>query len=38
MRPSWFQADWVRYYTLKRPNARSIEAPVMRQTTYAGDC
>jgi hypothetical protein len=38
MRPSWFQADWVRYYSLKRPNARSIEAPVMRRTTYAGDC
>ena len=24
MRPSWMQADWVRYYTLQRHNARSI--------------
>ena len=38
MRPSWFQADWVRYYTLKRPNALPIDAPVMRRKTYVGDC
>jgi hypothetical protein len=38
MRPSWFQADWVRYYTLKRPNAKSIAAPQMRLTSYAGVC
>ena len=38
MRPSWFQADWVRYYTLKRPDAKSIDAPAMLQTTYSGAC
>ena len=34
MRASWMQMDWVRYYTLKRPNAKSIEVPQMAQTTY----
>lgn len=38
MRPTWVQADWVRHYTLKRPNAQSIEAPQMTQGTYAGAC
>jgi len=38
MRPSWFQADWVRYYTLKRPNAKSITAPAMRESTLPGAC
>jgi hypothetical protein len=38
MRPSWFQADWVRYYTLKRPNAQSIDAPEMNQTTSTPVC
>ena len=34
MRPSWMQVDWVRYYTLKRHNAKSIAAPQMDRTTY----
>jgi hypothetical protein len=38
MRPSWMQADWVRYYTLERPNARSIRAPKMERHTYRGGC
>jgi hypothetical protein len=38
MRPSWFQADWVRYYTLKRPNAKSIDAPAMRESESTGTC
>lgn len=38
MRPSWFQADWVRYYTLKRPDALSIEAPEMHLTTSTPAC
>jgi hypothetical protein len=38
MRPSWMQMDWVRHYTLKRPNAKSIEAPQMAQTTYTSTC
>lgn len=35
MRPSWMQMDWVRYYTMKRPNAKSIAAPQMNETTQA---
>jgi hypothetical protein len=38
MRPSWLQADWARYYTLDRPNARSIAAPRMHEQTYRGGC
>jgi hypothetical protein len=38
MRTSWFQADWVRDYTLKRKNVKSIDAPAMREATYAGTC
>jgi beta-glucanase (GH16 family) len=38
MRPSWFQADWVRYYTLKRPSALPIDAPLMNQTTATPAC
>jgi hypothetical protein len=38
MRPSWFQADWVRYYTMKRPNALPIDAPEMDQTTSTPAC
>jgi hypothetical protein len=32
------QMDWVRYYTLARPNARSIVAPQASVTTYADAC
>ncbi len=32
------QMDWVRYYTLKRKNAQSIEAPQATRTTYAAAC
>ncbi len=38
MRPSWFQSDWVRAYTLKRPNAKSIKAPAMREVTSSAAC
>jgi Glycosyl hydrolases family 16 len=38
MRPSWFQADWVRYYTLKRPSALPIDAPEMNRTTSTSTC
>ena len=38
MRPSWMQADWVRYYTLQRPDARSIKAPPMHKTSYSHGC
>jgi hypothetical protein len=32
------QMDWVRYYTLARPNARSVEAPAAERRIYDGDC
>jgi hypothetical protein len=35
---SWMQMDWVRYYTLNRPNAQSIEAPHMNKEPYDGSC
>ncbi|CAN5566869.1 hypothetical protein BH11ACT8_BH11ACT8_30390 [soil metagenome] len=35
---SRMQMDWARYYTLDRPNQKSIEAPAMEQGTYAGTC
>ena len=38
MRTSWMQMDWVRYYTLDRPNAKSIQAPEMTSGTYADAC
>lgn len=38
MRPTWMQMDWVRYYSLKRPNALPIDAPEMTQGTYADAC
>lgn len=38
MRESWMQMDWVRFYTLKRKNAKSVKAPAMLQTTYTGGC
>ena len=38
MRAGRMQMDWVRYYTLGRKSAKSIEAPRMRRTSYAGAC
>jgi hypothetical protein len=35
---SWLQMDWVRYYTLERPNAKSIAAPESNRGTYSGAC
>jgi hypothetical protein len=32
------QMDWVRYYTLDRPNARSIDAPQATRGTFADAC
>ena len=32
------QMDWVRYYTLDRPNAKPITAPQLTESTYAGAC
>lgn len=38
MNRSRMQMDWVRYYTLKRPNAHSIAAPQMQRKTYRRAC
>ncbi len=38
MRQGRMQMDWVRYYSLARKNAKSIEAPQLDQRTYAGAC
>ena len=38
MNPGRMQMDWVRYYTLERKNARSIEAPQARLGTFADAC
>lgn len=38
MRPSWMQVDWVRAYTLDRPNAQPIDAPRMHDTTLTPAC
>jgi hypothetical protein len=32
------QMDWVRHYSLDRPNAKSIRAPRMTKGTYADAC
>jgi hypothetical protein len=38
MNPGRMQMDWVRYYSLARPGARSVEAPPAEIGTYAGAC
>ena len=38
MNESWMQMDWVRYYTLKRVNAKSIDAKQMWHKTFDGAC
>ena len=38
MNPGRMQMDWVRYYTLERKNAKSIEAPQLTKSTYAAAC
>lgn len=38
MHDTWLQMDWVRFYDLKRKNAKSIKAPQMSKTTYGGAC
>ena len=38
MIPGRMQMDWVRYYTLARPNAQPITAPQLTERTYADAC
>jgi hypothetical protein len=38
MKPSLMQMDWVRYFTLERPDAKPITAPQMNESTVAPSC
>jgi beta-glucanase (GH16 family) len=38
MNPGRMQMDWVRFYSLARPNARSIAAPQAQLGTYTDAC
>jgi hypothetical protein len=38
MNPTRMQMDWVRYYTLERPNARSIKAPRTSRGSFEPSC
>jgi hypothetical protein len=38
MNKSRMQMDWLRYFTLQKPNRRSVAAPQARQGTYADAC
>ena len=38
MNPARMQMDWVRYYTLERPNAKSIRAPRLDRGSFDPGC
>ena len=38
MNPARMQMDWVRYYTLARPNAKSIKAPQLDRGSFKTGC
>ena len=38
MNQSRMQMDWLRYFTLRKPNSRSVDAPQPRTGTYADAC
>jgi hypothetical protein len=38
MKPARMQMDWVRYYNLERPNAKSIKAPRMDRGAHNAGC
>jgi hypothetical protein len=38
MNPGRMQMDWIRYYTLERRNAKSIDAPRAKRGVYTGAC
>ena len=38
MNRSRMQMDWLRYFTLRKPNSRSVEAPLPSTATYAEAC
>ncbi|MGZ8737706.1 MAG: family 16 glycosylhydrolase [Nocardioides sp.] len=38
MNVSRMQMDWLRYFTLRKPNSRSVDAPQATRKTYADAC
>ncbi|HYH73213.1 MAG TPA: family 16 glycosylhydrolase [Nocardioides sp.] len=38
MHPARMQMDWMRYWTMRAPNERSIKAPQFEESTFAGAC
>lgn len=38
MNPARMQMDWVRYYTLERPNAKSVKAPRLDRGRFDASC
>ena len=38
MNRSRMQMDWLRYFTLRKPNSKSVKAPLPRSGSYADAC
>jgi hypothetical protein len=38
MNVSRMQMDWLRYFTLRKPNSKSVQAPQATRKTYADAC
>lgn len=38
MNQSRMQMDWLRYFTLRKPNSKPVDAPQTRQTVYEDAC
>ncbi len=38
MNKARMQMDWLRYYTLRKPNSKSVKAPLPRSGSYANAC
>ena len=38
MHPARMQMDWMRYWTMRAPNERSVKAPQFELSTYNGAC
>jgi hypothetical protein len=38
MNPSRMQMDWLRYFTLRKPNSKPVKAPAPRTRSYADAC
>jgi hypothetical protein len=38
MDPARMQMDWMRYWTMRAPNERSVKAPEFELSTFNGAC